>query len=566
MIIRRRIGDILLEAGMISQPNLEKALEEQRRTDEKLGKILIRLELITEEELLDCLASQLDIDRYSPERYPLELGMGDMIPAALAQRLQLVPLCMKGTMLLIAMPNPTDIDALEQVERLTGCEVEPVICTESSLAQLTSALYGNVGDFDQLLADIETPEQAKADEEAIHEVQAGTLANLAEGAPVVRMVNWVISQAVRMRASDIHLSPEKDFVQLRFRIDGQLRDMPSPPQGLFLPMISRIKLLARMDIAISRVPQDGRFTVRMNNREYNIRASSLPTVHGENMVLRLLDPESGPGSLESMDLDPAMHAEIRSLIHRPWGLILACGPTGSGKTTTLYTMLRELSGPNVNIMALEDPAEYRLPRIRQVQVNHRAGMTFAQGLRAMLRQDPDVIMVGEIRDTETAQIAVQAALTGHLVLSTIHTNDAVGAITRLVDMGVPPFLVGSVMQLAISQRLVRRICRSCGTTDEHPKPEMLRWLGLDPAARIPCRRGRGCNVCLEVGFLGRCGLFETLRFDEELRRGVSRGADTGQIAQLARERNLLRDLRADAARRVLEGTTTVEEAASAIMF
>jgi type IV pilus assembly protein PilB len=551
---------------MISQQSLDKALEEQRRTDEKLGKILIRLESITEEDLIDCLASQLDIDRYSPERYPLELAMADTIPASLAQRLQLVPLCMKGAMLLIAMPNPTDIDALEQIERLTGNEVEPVICTETALAQLTSALYGATGDFDQLLADIETLEQAKPEEEAIHEVQPSALANLAEGAPVVRMVNWVISQAVRMRASDIHLSPEKDFVQLRFRIDGQLRDMPSPPQALFLPMVSRIKLLARMDIAISRLPQDGRFTIRMNNREYNIRASSLPTVHGENMVLRLLDPESGPASLDSMDLDAAMHEEIRSLIHRPWGLILACGPTGSGKTTTLYTMLREISGPNTNIMALEDPAEYRLPRIRQVQVNHRAGMTFAQGLRAMLRQDPDVIMVGEIRDTETAQIAVQAALTGHLVLSTIHTNDAVGAITRLVDMGVPPFLVGSVMQLAISQRLVRRICRSCGKVDEHPKPEMFRWLGIDPDEPIVCRRGRGCNVCMETGFLGRCGLYETLRFDEELRRCVSRGADSGEIAQVARERNLLHDLRADAARRVREGTTTVEEAVSAIMF
>lgn len=566
MIIRRRIGDILVDAGLVSQQTLQKALDEQQRTDEKLGRILVRLEAVTEDALIDCLAEQLDIDRYSPDRYPLELSMSDVLPATVAQRLQLVPLRMKGSMLLVAMSNPTDIDALEQVERLTGYEVEPVICAETSLSQLSSALYGATGDFDQLLADIEGPETTKPEEEAVHEVQPGTLVDLAEGAPVVRMVNWVISQAVRMRASDIHLSPEKDFVQLRFRIDGQLRDMPSPPLNLFLPMVSRIKLLARMDIAISRIPQDGRFTIRMNNREYNIRASTLPTVYGENVVLRVLDPDSGPSSLEGMGLAEDMLAEVRSLIQRPWGLILACGPTGSGKTTTLYTMLRELSGPHVNIMALEDPAEYRLPRVRQVQVNHRAGMTFAQGLRSMLRQDPDVIMVGEIRDSETAHIAVQAALTGHLVLSTIHTNDAVGAVTRLVDMGVPPFLVGSVMQLAISQRLVRRICRSCNTANESPKPEMLRWLGIDPEAGLAYRHGRGCNVCMETGFVGRCALFETLRFDEELRRCVSRGCDGSQLAEAARERGLLRGLREDAARKVQAGVTTIEEAASAIMF
>jgi len=566
VIIRRRIGDILVDAKLISQQTLQKALDEQQRTDEKLGRILVRLEAVTEDALMDCLARQLDIDRYSPDRYPLELSMSDVLSAAQAQRLQLVPLRMKGSMLLVAMPNPTDIDALEQVERLTGSEVEPVICSETALSQLSSALYGVTGDFDQILADIEDLERPVPEEDTAHEMQAGTLANQAKAAPVVRMVQWLLNQAIHTRASDIHLSPEKDFVQLRFRIDGQLRDMPSPPLALFLPMVSRIKLLARMDIAVSRIPQDGRFTIRQNNHEYSIRASTLPTVYGENVVLRLLDPDSGPASLEGMGLGDEMLHEVRTLIRRPWGLVLACGPTGSGKTTTLYTMLRELSGPDVNIMALEDPAEYRLPRVRQVQVNHRAGMTFAQGLRSMLRQDPDIIMVGEIRDSETAHIAVQAALTGHLVLSTIHTNDSVGAVTRLVDMGVPPFLVGSVMQLAISQRLVRRVCRSCSTVGEPPKPEMLDWLGIDPSVPGTYRHGAGCNVCMETGFVGRCALFETLRFDEELRRHVSRGSDASQLTQTAIERGLLRTLREDAARKVQEGVTTIEEAASAVMF
>jgi type IV pilus assembly protein PilB len=566
VIIRRRIGDILVEAGLLTAEALQDALDEQNRTGEKLGRTLVRKELITEGKLLDCLASQLDIDRYSPDRYPLDFTVSELLPASQAQRLQVVPLRRKGTMLLVAMTNPTDIDALEQVERLTGCEAEPVICSETDLSQLNSALYGTTGDFDQLLADIDSPEQAPAEDDAVHDVQPGALANLAEGAPVVRMVNWVVSQAVRLRASDIHLSPEKDFVQLRFRIDGQLRDMPSPPMALFLPMVSRIKLLARMDIAVSRVPQDGRFTIRMDKHEYSIRASTLPTVHGENVVLRILAPDAGPRSLEAMGLADEMLRLVRSAIRRPWGLILACGPTGSGKTTTLYTMLREVSGPAINIMALEDPAEYRLPRIRQVQVNHRAGMTFAQGLRSMLRQDPDVIMVGEIRDSETAHIAVQAALTGHLVLSTIHTNDAVGAITRLVDMGVPPFMVGSVMQLALSQRLVRRICRSCCIDDPNPKPEMLRWLGIDPSEAVAYQHGKGCNVCMDTGFVGRTALFETLTFDEGLRRCVSRGDDASQLALAARERGLLQDLRANAAAKVRDGTTTAEEAASAVIF
>ena len=566
MIIRRRIGDILVEDGRISEETLQSALQEQKRTGEKLGKVLVDMEAVTEEQLLESLSNQLQIDRYSPDRYPLEFSMAEIVSSVHAQRLQLVPLRKAGTMLMVAMADPTNIDALEQVERLTGCEVEPVICTETALSQLSSALYGASGDFAELLAGMENLGETAPEEDSVHEVQPAAQADMADGAPVIRMVNWVISQAVRLRASDIHLSPEKDFVQLRFRIDGQLRDMPSPPMNLFLPMVSRIKLLARMDIALSRIPQDGRFAVRMNETEYSIRASTLPTVHGENVVLRVLSPDAGPASLEGMGMGDDVVALVRSLISRPWGLILACGPTGSGKTTTLYTMLRELSRPDVNIMALEDPAEYRLERIRQVQVNHRAGMTFAQGLRSMLRQDPDIIMVGEIRDSETAHIAVQAALTGHLVLSTIHTNDSIGAVTRLVDMGIPPFLVGSVMQLALSQRLVRRICRSCGADAHAPEPATLQWLGIDPDEPASYRHGKGCNVCMDTGFVGRTGLYETLSFDEELRRCISRGDDASQLSRLAHERDLIHDLRTDAAWKVKQGLTTADEAASAVIF
>ncbi len=380
------------------------------------------------------------------------------------------------------------------------------------------------------------------------------------------MVNWLISQAIRLRASDIHVNPDSDFIRVRFRIDGRLRDMPSPPRAMFLPIVSRLKLLAHMDIATARVPQDGRFTARLDGRDFNLRVSSVPTTYGENLVLRVLASDRGPQTFDNLGIGPDDEAIIRASLGRPWGMILSCGPTGSGKSTTLSTMLRQLNATERNIMTLEDPVEYRIPRVQQVQINHRAGMTFAQGLRAMLRQDPDAIMVGEIRDAETAAIAVQAAQTGHLVLSTVHTNDAVGAIARLVDMGVPPFLVSSVMVLVISQRLVRRVCRDCSVPTPLPSADALASLGISAADAPGCRRGRGCNLCLDTGYLGRTGLYEFLRFDDEMRRLIAQGAPALELSRLAVARGLLSSLSRDAGRKVSQGQTTAEEALSAVML
>jgi type IV pilus assembly protein PilB len=567
VIQRKRIGDILVDDGLITREQLDAAVAGQKGTREKLGRLLVSTGVVTEEQLLECLGRQLDIDRYAPDRYPLDPTLAEVVSPRLAQQLQLVPLRQQQNLLLVAMPNPTDVAAIDQVERDTGLEVEPVICSETELAQLTGGLYGSSGQFNEMLETFETPEVlAEDDEDRVHEVLSETVTDAATGAPVIRMVNWLISQAIRLRASDIHINPDVEFIRIRFRIDGRLRDMPSPPRAMFLPIVSRLKLLAHMDIATARVPQDGRFTARLDGRDFNLRVSSVPTLYGENLVLRVLASDRGPQTFESLGISPEDEAVINAALARPWGMILACGPTGSGKSTTLSTMLRQLNATESNIMTLEDPVEYRVPRVQQVQINHRAGMSFAHGLRAMLRQDPDVIMVGEIRDAETAAIAVQAAQTGHLVLSTVHTNDAVGAVARLVDMGVPPFLVSSVMVLAISQRLVRRVCRDCGAPTPPPDAAVLASLGLSAAAAGGCRRGRGCNVCLDTGYLGRAGLYEFLRLDDELRRLIAQGTPALELTRVATQRGLLSNLARDAGRKVAQGQTTAEEAMSAVML
>ena len=567
MIQRKRIGDILVDDGLITREQLDAAVAGQKGTREKLGRLLVSTGVVTEEQLLECLGRQLDIDRYAPDRYPLDPTLAEVVSPRLAQQLQLVPLRQQQNLLLVAMPNPTDVAAIDQVERDTGLEVEPVICSETELAQLTGGLYGSSGQFNEMLETFETPEVlAEDDEDRVHEVLSETVTDAATGAPVIRMVNWLISQAIRLRASDIHINPDVEFIRIRFRIDGRLRDMPSPPRAMFLPIVSRLKLLAHMDIATARVPQDGRFTARLDGRDFNLRVSSVPTLYGENLVLRVLASDRGPQTFESLGISPEDEAVINAALARPWGMILACGPTGSGKSTTLSTMLRQLNATESNIMTLEDPVEYRVPRVQQVQINHRAGMSFAHGLRAMLRQDPDVIMVGEIRDAETAAIAVQAAQTGHLVLSTVHTNDAVGAVARLVDMGVPPFLVSSVMVLAISQRLVRRVCRDCGAPTPPPDAAVLASLGLSAATAGGCRRGCGCNVCLDTGYLGRAGLYEFLRLDDELRRLIAQGTPALELTRVATQRGLLSNLARDAGRKVAQGQTTAEEALSAVML
>ena len=463
MRVREKLGEILVAGGLLSQKQLEEALPFQKRSHLKLGQFLVREGIVNESQIVELVSNQLRLEKYRPENYSIDMDLINLLPADLAHKYQVAPLQKNGLLLSIAMVDPLDINALDAIELMTNCEVEAIICSEQHLNDLLSSLYGTYAGIGGVLEDMEEMEVNKTAVKATttEDVEVSSLQGMAEEAPVVRLVNSILSQGVREGASDIHISPEKESVQVRFRVDGRLHEVPAPPKSMFLPIISRLKILSNMDIAISRIPQDGRFTVKMKNKDINIRVSTIPSIYGENMVLRLLDTSSSMYSLEKLGMNERDRQRLETMISRPHGMILSTGPTGSGKSTSLYSILRKINQPDINIITIEDPVEYRIEKIRQVQLNRKAGMTFASGLRSILRQDPDVIMVGEIRDSETATIAVQAALTGHRVLSTLHTNDSPGAITLFIDMGIEPFQEASVMIVSFAKRLVRKVFPSC---------------------------------------------------------------------------------------------------------
>jgi type IV pilus assembly protein PilB len=566
--IKKRLGEMLLEAGLLTNEQLTQALAATKESNLKLGQVLIRGGFVSESEIIELLSQQLKVDKYRPEKYPVDPDLVEIIPADIASKDQVVPLGKRGNLLKVAMTDPMDIKALDNIEELTNSEVEPVICPEQEFNQLFGNLYGAYSHLDDVLESIEQVRydaDASAEEASpTEEIDVGSLQGMAEEAPVIRLLNSILSQAIREKTSDVHISPEKEYVQVRFRTDGKLHDVPAPPKSMFLPIVSRIKILANMDIAISRIPQDGRFTVKMHDREVNIRASALPTIYGENLVLRLLDTSSGVYSLDHLGMGQRDREKIESMITKPYGMILSTGPTGSGKSTSLYSILSKVNQPDINVITLEDPVEFRMEKIRQIQLNRKAGMTFASGLRSILRQDPDVIMLGEIRDAETARIAVQAALTGHRVLSTVHTNDAAGAITRFVDMGVEPFLVSSVMLVSFAQRLVRKICSYCKEPYKPPREALELW-GLDKVEGASFHRSKGCFQCMDTGYKGRTGVFEVLIIDEMIQDMILKNKSAQEISRAAHETGRLRTLKEDASDKVAEGITTLEEAASAIM-
>ena len=565
---RKKLGEILLNAGLLNEEQLREVLSDQKQSKLRLGQFLIREGTVNETQIVDAISNQLKIEKYNSDKFPVDISMAKVIPSKIAQEYQVVALRKKGGLLTIAMTDPADITALDSIEMLTNSEVEPVICTQQELNQLIGSIYGAYSDLDGVLESIE---QIQYDTEAITEVEksideldVGSLQGMAEDAPVIRLVNSILSQAIRERVSDVHISPKQDNVQVRFRVDGKLHEVPAPPKSMFMPIISRLKILADMDIAISRIPQDGRFSITMKGDEINIRASTIPTIYGENLVLRLLDTSVGVYSLEDLGMSPEDIKKMEALIIRPYGMILSTGPTGSGKTTSLYSILKTLDQKDINIITLEDPVEFRIETIRQVQLNRKAGMTFASGLRSILRQDPDVIMVGEIRDSETATIAVQAALTGHRVLSTVHTNDAAGAITRFLDMGIEPFLVSSVMLVSIAQRLVRKICPYCKEPIRPTKEALAQW-GMDKMASADFQRGRGCLNCMKTGYKGRVGIYEVLVIDDMIQEMILKGDSAYEITKAAQQSGRLTTLKDHAADKVINGITTLEEAASAVM-
>ena len=567
VVARKKLGQMLIDENLLTEEQLKKALAGQERAGLKLGQYLIRHGFVTEQQLVDVLGRQLKLRKYHPDIFPFNVELSQLIPIDYTQKYQIAPLVRKGRLLTIAMIDPLDINALDVIEMLTNCEVEAVVCTERELNQLISSLYGMQSGLGGVLESIDIDAQPvkEKDEDEAADIQLASLQNMAGEAPIVRLVNSIFAQAVREGASDVHISPQKNSIQVRFRIDGKLHEVPSPPKGLFLPIIARIKILANVDITVTRVPQDGRFTLKMEKKEINVRVSSIPTIYGENIVLRLLDTGAGVYSLDRLGMVKADIERIRATINRPYGMILSTGPTGSGKSTSIYAILNELNRPDSNIMTLEDPVEYRIENIRQIQLNRKAGMTFAGGLRSILRQDPDIIMVGEIRDAETAAIAVQAAQTGHRVLSTVHTNDAVGAITRFIDMGIEPFLLSSTLLVSIAQRLVRTVCPYCREPYNPPEKILASW-GLENWDFANFQRGRGCNQCLSTGYKGRTGLFEVLVNDEMIQDLIMKKKSAHEITRKAIDSGNLKTLKYDAGNKVLRGVTTLEEAGSAVMM
>ena len=566
---KKRLGEMLVEAGLITDEQLKQAVIDHKRSNMKLGQFLVREGIMGAAQISDLISRQLKIRKYYPDNYPIDMHLADLMPIEMVQKYQAIPLAKTSYLVTMAMTDPTDINALDAIEVYTNMEVEPVICTYQEWNHLMGSLYGTYSTMGGMLERMEEMEIEQAPngerERSVEDLEVRSLQDMAEEAPVIRLVNSILSQAVRDGASDVHISPEKDRVQVRFRVDGKLHEVPAPPKSMHLLTVSRLKILANMDISLSRIPQDGRFTIRMDNKEINIRASTIPTIYGENMVLRLLDTSSGVYSLEELGMSETDIAKLEAMIYKPYGMILSTGPTGSGKSTTLYSILKRINQPDINILTLEDPVEYRVGKIRQIQLNRKAGMTFASGLRSLMRQDPDVIMVGETRDAETAQISVQAALTGHRVLSTVHTNDAAGAITRFIDMGVEPFLVSSVMLVSIAQRLVRKVCPYCKKPHDPPKAALQFW-GLDRVVGANFVKGSGCFNCMDKGYKGRTGLFEVLIIDEMVQDMILKRCSAQEITRAAQRSGRLRTLKEDAADKVARGITTIDEAASAVMI
>lgn len=569
--MKKKLGEMLVESGILTQEQLDLALENQKRTDMRLGQFLVNGGGISEHQLVSLISRQQRIDRYDPNRHPVDESLKELIPVDFARKNQLVPIRKTDGLLTVAMFDPMDIKALDAAEAESNLEVEAIICTEGELNLLINSLYGSDFGLGEMLGDMNELSFQRADDDDMSEEMAAqdldmsSLQSLAEGAPVVRFVNNLITQAVREGASDIHISPEKTGLQIRFRLDGKLHNVPGPARGMILPIVSRIKILGNMDISKFRAPQDGRFSVRMNGKEINVRVSVIPTIYGENLVLRLLDTSAGIYDLRYLGITDFDREKIEDVMYKSYGMIVSTGPTGSGKTTTLYSILKQINQPDINIITLEDPVEYRIENIRQTQLNSKAGMTFRDGMRSILRQDPDVIMIGEIRDEETAKVAIQAALTGHRVLSTIHTNNAAGAVTRLLDMDVDAFLIGSVLLSSIAQRLVRKVCPYCKQPYRPPQSALDYWGIADRAEDANFMQAKGCFNCLNTGYKGRTGVFEVLSIDERIQNMILEKQSAHAITRAARENGNLKTLKENAAEKILNGITTIDEAISSII-
>ncbi|MBU4304647.1 MAG: Flp pilus assembly complex ATPase component TadA [Candidatus Omnitrophica bacterium] len=550
---KKLLGEYLIEQGLVSGEQVQKALEEQKKAGARLGQTLIELGYLNEEDLIVALAQQLNLAHIDIRSYGLKPNVVRLIPEQLARRHQLIALEKFGNNLTIAMADPLNVFAIDEVQQITRCRVEPVICSRTALFTVLDKCYKeDVSEKGAVSSSVSEPALRQPQPES-KEPPAGI-----DGNEIIDLVDSMIRTAFQERATDIHVEPDEDMVRVRCRVDGFLRELSTYPKDFLASIVSRIKVLSCLDISEKRIPQDGRFTFEVDGKKIDLRVSTLPTVLGEKVVMRVLDKTMLIISLDKLGFAPENLRWFEDLIHRPYGMILVTGPTSSGKTTTLYSALSTINTIEKNILTVEDPVEYRLKMINQVQVNPRAGLTFATGLRSFLRQDPNVIMIGEIRDLETAEIAVQSALTGHLVLSTIHTNNASSTITRLIDMKIDAFLVSSAVIGIIAQRLIRTICPQCKESYV-PAKDVVTALRLPPSASgYTFYKGKGCDNCKGTGYWGRIGIYEMVIINDEIRELILKNSSTAVLAKKAQECGM-RTLREDGLQKVLDGITTLEE-------
>jgi type IV pilus assembly protein PilB len=576
-----RIGELLLKERRITPEQLQEALTYQRQNGGKLGANLVKLGFVKDEDITALLSKQYGVPSITLNQFEIDLAVVKLVPAETARKYQIVPLSRAGATLTIAMTDPTNVFAMDDVKFMTGYNVEPVVASETALletiekyygagAAATRAAAGSGGGGESALElaarTLDEMEISGDDVEVIEdleEISAETLAKQGEEAPVIKLVNVVLMSAISKGASDIHIEPYEKEYRIRYRIDGILYNVMSPPLKMRDAITSRVKIMAKLDIAEKRLPQDGRIKIRFSDngagKDIDFRVSVLPTLFGEKIVMRLLDKTKLMLDMTKLGFEDESLKKLETAINKPWGMVLVTGPTGSGKTNTLYSSISKINTPETNIMTAEDPVEFNLQGVNQVQVRENIGLNFAAALRSFLRQDPNIILVGEIRDFETAEIAVKAALTGHLVLSTLHTNDAPSTINRLMNMGIEPFLVASSLNLVCAQRLVRRVCANCKVADDVP-PKALEQIGFsaEEARSVKPYKGTGCDRCNKTGYKGRVGLYEVMEITDELRELILVGASALELRRKAVEEGMI-TLRGSGLRKISAGMTSIEE-------
>jgi type IV pilus assembly protein PilB len=565
-----KIGEFLVKSNLINQEQLEKALEEQKQTGGRIGEHLIRLGYVTEEDILDCLSQQYGVPSINLRHFDIDESIIRLIPADVARKYQFIPVSKTGATLTVAMGDPTNVFAMDDITFITGYRVEPVVASEEALREAIDKYYGTTHalELKKVMEDLQTVEDSALEvlEDDIEDTDVADITDLeasADEAPVVRLVNLILTDALKRGASDIHIEPYEKSYRVRFRIDGVLSEVMNPPMKLKEAIASRLKILSKLDIAEKRLPQDGRIKIKMKFqgklKELDFRVSTIPTMHGEKIVMRLLDKDNLMLDMTKLGFEKGSLKGFEEAIFKPYGMVLVTGPTGSGKTNTLYSALQRINTPEVNIMTAEDPVEFQLPGINQVQMKESIGLNFAAALRSFLRQDPNIVLVGEIRDFETAEIAIKAALTGHLVLSTLHTNDAPATINRLMNMGIEPFLVATSVNLIAAQRLIRRICQNCKQEEDVPVQALLNvGFSETEAPQIQLYKGRGCEQCNQRGYKGRVGLFEVMEVTEDIRELVLSGASAVELRRRALEEGMI-GLRQSGLQKIRDGVTTIEE-------